>query len=160
MKSTTEEDYEKYYWGRRLTDSISSRTQASSRYAWLSRLEIRLRPTWLDLVQLEMKLHSVYFAVKFDCEECNFIPMSTTWQASSLSRRRGLLGCLWVDIGSESVSRQSFSIRSAHFLPFCCIVLLIKKNHKITNLGGRICWEHQSWVEYIQMKNLSELLWN
>ena len=32
-------------------------------------LEIELRPTWLDIVQLEMKLHKVYFAVKFSKAE-------------------------------------------------------------------------------------------
>ena len=44
------------------------------------------------------------------CTECNFIPMSTKSQPSNPRRSRGLLGCLWVDIGSESVSRPPSSV--------------------------------------------------
>ena len=151
MKSTTEEDYEKYYWGRWLTDSVSSRTQASSCYARLGRPEIGLRPSWLVLVQLEMKLHGMYLAIKLDCkvQRVQFHPNVTRWQASSPSWRRWLLSCLWVDIGSESVSRQSFSARSAHFLPFCRIVLL-KKNHKI-QIWGSWVGGGGAFVEYIKV---------
>ena len=42
--------------------------------------------------------------------KCNFIPMSTRWQPSSPSRRRGLLGCLRVDIGTKSVSHPPCSV--------------------------------------------------
>ena len=63
MKRNTEE-------GGRLTDSVSSRAKsnlksAKSRVARRGRLEVGLRPTWLDLARLEMKLHEVHFKVKF-----------------------------------------------------------------------------------------------
>ena len=51
MKSTTEE-------GGRLTDSVSSQTKSNQ-------VGLTLRPTCLDLVRLEMKLHEVHIAVKF-----------------------------------------------------------------------------------------------
>ena len=66
---------------------------------------------------LTAKVHLVQFHLKSaeenlteKCTECNFIPMSTRWQPSSPSRRRGLLGCLRVDIGTESVSHPPFSV--------------------------------------------------
>ena len=63
MKRNTEE-------GGELTDSVTSRARSNLKSAEWSiarrgQLEIWLRPTWLDLARLGMKLHKVHFTVKF-----------------------------------------------------------------------------------------------
>ena len=126
--------YEKYYWGGRTHYQLGLKSDevqpsqpkynlkaAEWSIARRGRLQIGLRLTWLDLVLLELKLNKVHFAVNFSeaeaeenfiakYTECNFIPMSTRWQPSSPSRRRWLLGCLRVYIGTESVSYSPFSV--------------------------------------------------
>ena len=72
--------------------------------ARLSQLEIGLSPTWDEIAQgaLASQVLQSQGAAEAEenltekCTKCNFIPMSTKSQPSSLRRSRGLLWCLWV----------------------------------------------------------------